>query len=68
MSTSTPARYRIRPWVHLPGLGPMDELMIGDHLEALSELLNAGGEGTVSRPRRGREGLIQRSLMEAIRL
>lgn len=67
-SVNVNTRNRIRPWVHVPGLGPMDELIIGDHLEALSELLNAGGaRGRFPDRERGRRRLIQCSLMEAIR-
>lgn len=68
-SVNVNTRNRVRPWLHLPGLGPMDELIIGDHLEALSELLKSGGvRGRFPDSDRGRKRLIQRSLLEAIRL
>lgn len=42
-SINVNSRNRVRPKMHRPGLGPMDELIIGDHLEALSVLLREDG-------------------------
>lgn len=69
VSVNVNTRNRIRPWLHRPGLGPMDELIIGDHLEALTELLKVDGlRGGYPDGNRGRRKLIQCSLLEAIRM
>lgn len=68
-SVNVNTRNRVRPWVHLPGLGPMDELIIGDHLEALAELLKSNGtRGRFPDSDRGRRRLVHSSFLEAIRL
>lgn len=66
-SVNVNTRNRVRPWVHVPGLGPMDELIIGDHLEALAELLEGDVRGRFPDHDRGRRRLVQCSLWEAIR-
>jgi Glycosyltransferases involved in cell wall biogenesis len=60
---------RVRPWIHPPGLGPMDELIIGDHLEALAEIVKADGPRARFRDvNRVRGRSLQRAIVETARL
>jgi len=68
-SINVNSRNRVRPRVHGPGLGPIDQLIIGDHLEALYELVRAGGpRGRYPDVNRDRERLSRCSLLEFVRL
>lgn len=68
-SINVNSRNRVRPWIHRPGLGPMDELIIGDHLEALTELIKSEGpRGRFPDMNRDRKKSIQRPFLESIRL
>lgn len=67
-SINVNSRNRVRPRVHRPGLGPMDELIIGDHLEALSVLLREDGtRGRFQDVNRDRRSLTKCSLLEFLR-
>jgi len=67
-SINVNSRNRVRPRVHRPGLGPMDELIIGDHLEALSILLREDGpRGAFQDENRDRRSLNKCSLLEFLR-
>lgn len=64
-SINVNVRNRVRPRLHGPGLGPMDELIIGDHLEALSLLLRQdGARGRFLDVDRDRKSLARFSLFD----